>query len=221
MQETIGRMMTEAMAAPRADVQKGKRECAQDLDVGVTPAYADAVKRMKPRGRQAKAVFCLQKDLVSADYTILRGVTAGPIRPEDDPFIGHYPAPVDMEILYDVDRGFRKGVDLFIKGVPRSEALIGKESARRYDGFYGPRCAVDFAGIPQCSSNIVNPILRTIDIPLDHKQRILPSESWIMNTSYGGGGAFARAVEGGATPADAVKKEFRMLCPDCTLYGGE
>jgi len=220
MQETIGKKMTEAMAAPRADVQQGKRECAQDFDVGVTPAYADAVKGRKPRGRQSKAVFCLQKESVSAYYTILRGVR-GSIRPEDDPFVGHYHAPVVMEILYHEDPGFRKGVDLFIKGVAKSEALIGKESARRYAGFYGPRCAVDFAGIPQCGSNIVNPILKTIDIPLDHKQRILPAESWIMNTSYGEGGAFAHAAEGGATPADAVKKEIRMLCPDCTLYGGE
>lgn len=161
-------------------------------------------------GRQSKAVFRLHKDSVNAHYMILKSLTKT-IRPEDDPFVEHYQTPVVMEILYDEDPKFRKSVDVFIKGVAKSEALFGKKSAPRYAGFYGPTCVVDFALIPGSSSNIVNQILKTIDIPLDHKQTILAAKSWAMNTSYGIGDVFAHAVEGGATLADAVKKEIRMI----------
>ncbi len=116
-----------------------------------------------------------------------------------------------MEMLYDADPKFRKSVEVFIKAVGKAEALIGRESARRYAGFYGPTCVVDFALIPGSSSNIVNQILKTIDIPVAHKQTILAAKSWAMNTSYGIGDVFAHAVENGATLADAVKREVTMI----------
>jgi hypothetical protein len=168
------------------------------------------VKCMKPAGNQSKAVFALHKDSVDAHYTILKGLTTT-IRPEDDPFVEHYQTPVIMEILYDEDPAFKKSVDTFVAAVGKSEALIGKESARRYAGFYGPTCVVDFALIPGSSSNIVNQILKTTKIPVAHKQAILAAKSWGMNTSYGFGDVFAHAVEGGATLADAVKKEVAMI----------
>ena len=100
---------------------------------------------------------------------------------------------------------------MFVKAVGKAEALIGKESARRYAGFYGPTCVVDFALIPGSSSNIVNQILKNTKIPVAHKQAILAAKSWGMNTSYGIGDVFAHAVESGATLADAVKKEVAMV----------
>jgi len=210
MQEIIQKMITEAMAAQRADVNMVKKKRGQAFVVDDTKAYVDAVKEMKPVGKQSKAVFRLHKDSVNAHYTILKSLTKT-IRPEDDPFVEHYQTPVVLEILYDEDKKFRKSVDLFIKAVGKCEALIGKESARRYAGFYGPTCVVDFALIPGSSSNIVNQILKTVDIPLDHKQTILAAKSWAMNTSYGIGDVFAHAVEGGSTLADAVKKEIAMI----------
>ncbi|MFA7695153.1 MAG: DUF2193 domain-containing protein, partial [Methanoregula sp.] len=130
---------------------------------------------------------------------------------EDDPFVEHYQTPVIMEILYDEDPAFKKSADTFVAAVGKAEALIGKESARRYAGFYGPTCVVDFALIPGSSSNIVNQILKTTKIPVAHKQAILAAKSWGMNTSYGFGDVFAHAVENGATLADAVKKEIAMI----------
>jgi len=76
---------------------------------------------------------------------------------------------------------------------------------------YGPTCVVDFALIPGSTSNVVNRILKTVDIPLAHKQAILAAKSWGMNTSYRIGEVFAQQVENGATLADAVKKEISMF----------
>ena len=78
-------------------------------------------------------------------------------------------------------------------------------------GFYGPTCVVDFALIPGSTSNVVNQILQTVNIPVAHKQAILASKSWGMNTSYGIGEVFAHETEKGATLADAVKAEIAML----------
>ncbi len=210
MQEIIRKMIDEAMAAQHADVSTVKKKRGQPFVVDDARAYVDAVKGMKAIGGQSKAVFQLHTDSVNAHYTTLKNLTTT-IRPEDDPFVEHYQTPVIMEILYDEDPAFKKSVDAFIKGVGKAEALIGKESARRYSGFYGPTCVVDFALIPGSSSNIVNQILKTVNIPVAHKQAILASKSWGMNTSYGFGDVFAHAVEHGETLADAVKKEVAMI----------
>ena len=210
MQEIIRKMIAEAMAAQHADVTMIKKKRGQQFVIDDTKAYLDAVRQMKAVGEQSKAVFQLHTDSVNAHYTILKKLTTT-IRPEDDPFVEHYQTPVIMEMLYDHDPKFRKSVEVFIKSVGKSEALIGKESMRRYAGFYGPTCVVDFALIPGSSSNIVNQILRKTDIPAAHKQTILAAKSWAMNTSYGIGDVFAHAVEDGATLADAVKKEIAMI----------
>jgi hypothetical protein len=210
MQEIIKKMIAEAMTAQRADVNQIKKKRGQAFVIDDTRAYVDAVKSMKAIGNQSKAVFQLHTDSVNAHYAILKNLTTT-IRPEDDPYVEHYQTPVIMEMLYDHDPAFRKSVDEFIRAVGKAEALIGKESARRYAGFYGPTCVVDFALIPGSSSNIVNQILRPMEIPVAHKQTILAAKSWAMNTSYGIGDVFAHAVENGATLADAVQREIAMI----------
>ncbi|PKG32131.1 DUF2193 domain-containing protein [Methanoregula sp.] len=210
MQEVIKKMITEAMAAQHADVNQIEKKRGGKFVIDDTKVYVDAVKDMKPASGQSKAVFSLHKDSVNAHFEILKGLT-NTIRPEDDPFVEHYQTPVILEMLYDADPKFRKSVDAFIKAVGKAAALIGKESARRYAGFYGPTCVVDFALIPGSSSNIVNQILKTVNIPVAHKQTILAAKSWAMNTSYGIGDVFAHALEGGATLADAVDREVAMI----------
>ena len=210
MQEVITKMIREAMAAQHADVEQVKKKRGQAFVIDDTKAYVDAVKGMKPAGNQSRAVFALHTDSVNAHYDILKNL-ATTIRPEDDPFVEHYQTPVIMEMLYDHDPAFRKSIDVFITAVGKAGALIGRESARRYAGFYGPTCVVDFALIPGSSSNIVNRILQTTDIPAAHKQTILAAKSWAMNTSYGIGDIFAHAVENGATLADAVDQEVAMV----------
>jgi hypothetical protein len=204
------KMINEAMAAQRADVDMVKKKRGQAFRIDDAKAYLDAVKKMKVMGNQSKAVFRLHTDSVTAHFNVLEGLTKT-VRPEDDPFVEHYQTPVVMEILYDQDPAFRKSIDRFVRAIGKSEALIGRESARRYAGFYGPTCVVDFALIPGSTSNVVNQILKTVDIPIDHKQAILASKSWGMNTSYGIGEVFAHETEKGATLADAVKAEITML----------
>ena len=65
--------------------------------------------------------------------------------------------------------------------------------------------------MPGSTSNVVNQILQTIDIPVMHKQAILSAKSWGMNTSYGIGDAFANAIEAGDTAAQATEKEIAAL----------
>ena len=210
MAELYAKMIDEAMAAQRADVGMVKKKRGQAFVIDDAKVYLDAVKKMKPIGDQSKAVFQLHTESVKAHFESLEALTKT-VRPEDDPFVEHYQTPVVMEILYDQDPQFRKSIDAFVQAIGKSEALVGKEAARRYSGFYGPTCVVDFALIPGSTSNVVNQILKTVNIPVAHKQAILASKSWGMNTSYGIGEVFAHETEKGATLADAVKAEIRML----------
>lgn len=210
MSEIYEKMIKEAMQAQKADVETIKNKRGSDFKIKDTKAYFDVVQGMKAVGDQSQSVIDLHVDSVKAHYTILDGLT-DTIRPEDDPFVEHYQTPVILEILSDEDSAFEKSMEAFIEAIGKAEALIGKESVRRYGGFYGPTCVVDFALMPGSTSNTVNRILRETDIPEMHKQAILSAKSWGMNTSYGIGEVFANELEGGATAAEAVEKEVAMV----------
>jgi hypothetical protein len=62
--------------------------------------------------------------------------------------------------------------------------MVDLEVVRRYSGFYGPTCVVDFAMIPGSITNMVNRTLKTVDITRAHKETIRTDKSWAMNTSY-------------------------------------
>ena len=210
MKEVIEKMVEEAMSAQWADVNVIKEKRGKEFVIDDVKAYVDVVNKMKAIGEQSKAVIRLHVDSVNAHYEILRSLTKT-VRPEDDPFVEHYQTPAILEILYEEDESFRKSVEKFIDAIGKAEALIGKEVVRRYAGFYGPTCVVDFALIPGSTSNVVNRILKEVDIPRDHKQAILSAKSWGMNTSYGIGEVFANEIEKGTTLSDALKKEIEMI----------
>lgn len=172
--------------------------------------YVDAVNKMKPEGGQSKEVFDLHVQSVNAHYDILVGLT-DTIRPEDDPFIEHYQTPPILEILYEEDPAFKDSMWKFIDALAANKALIGLESVRRYGGMYGMTCVVDFAMSVGSVPNLVNRILRKMDIPKEHKQTILACKSWGMNTSYGLAGAFRAALESGKTAAEAEQAEVDQL----------
>jgi len=210
MSELYKKIIAEAMAAQRADVETIKKKRGTAFSLTDAEPYVAAVKKMKAATGQSAAVIDLHKTSVTAHFTALKDLTKT-IRPEDDPFVEHYQTPVVLEILSDEDPEFKKSLDAFVTQIGKSEALIGRESARRYAGFYGPTCVVDFAMIPGSTSNIVNQILKKTKIPKDHQQTILASKSWGMNTSYGVGEVFATRVEAGDSLADASKKEVRQV----------
>lgn len=204
------KMIDEAMAAQRADVETVKRKRGTQFVLKDAEAYLDAVKKMTAIEGQAQSVIDLHTGSVKAHFSTLDGLTKT-IRPEDDPFVEHYQTPVVLEILCDQDPAFKKSVDIFVAQIGKSEALLGLESTRRYGGFYGPTCVVDFALVPGSTSNVVNRILKTTDIPKAHKEAILAAKSWGMNTSYGVGDVFAHAIEAGATLSDAIQQEIAMF----------
>ena len=210
MKELYEKMIDESMAAQKADIGVISENRYNDFKVTDAKPYADAVANMKAIGDQAESVINLHKDSVKSHYEVLTSVTET-IRPEDDPFIEHYQTPPVLEILCEEDGAFADSLDVFIKAIADNEALIAKESIRRYGGFYGPTCVVDFALMPGSTSNVVNQILAPLDIPEMHKQAILSAKSWGMNTSYGIGDAFANAIEDGLTAAEATQKEIETL----------
>ncbi|MCK4928167.1 MAG: DUF2193 domain-containing protein [Methanosarcinales archaeon] len=204
------KMIAEALAAQKADVGVIKEKRGTKFKLSDAKPYVDAVNGMKPGDGQAKTVFDLHINSVNAHYDILSGLT-DTVREEDDPFVEHYQTPPILEILYDEDSAFRDSTDKFIQALADNEALIGKESIRRYGGFYGPVCVVDFAFSPGSTSNVVNRILKTMNIPAPHKEAILSAKSWGMDTSYGIGAAFQAAIEDGKTAKEAVEEEIDML----------
>lgn len=209
-QELYGKMADEAIGAQNADLEAINTGRGGKFEISHAQPYVDAVNRMKPAAGQSKEVFGLHVNSVNAHYDLLKSMTKT-VRPEDDPMVEHYQTPAILELLYEEDPKFRKSADKFIQATGKSEALIGREAVRRYGGFYGPTCVVDFAFVPGSTSNVVNSILQTIDIPVEHKRALLSAKSWGMNTSYGIGGKFQEGMVNGKTVADAVKDEIAML----------
>ena len=210
MTELYEKMIDEAIAAQRADVDVISEKRYDDFKISDAKPYADAVSKMKPLDNQAKSVFDLHMGSVKTHFDVLSSITET-IIPDDDPFIEHYQTPPVLEILCEEDGSFADSVDKFADTIADCEAFIAKESIRRYGGFYGPTCVVDFALMPGSTTNVVNQILKKTDIPLAHKQAILSAKSWGMNTSYGVGDAFANAIEDGLTASEATAKEIATL----------
>ncbi|MCC7552969.1 MAG: DUF2193 domain-containing protein [Methanobacteriaceae archaeon] len=210
MSELYEKMIEEAMAAQKADVETIKKNRGSEFKIKDSENYVKAAGNMKAIDNQCQSVFDLHVNSINTHYNTLSNLT-DTVRPEDDPFVEHYQTSPILEILCEEDESFEKSLKTFISTIDDCEALIGKEVIRRYGGFYGPTCVVDFALIPGSTSNIVNQILIETKIPEDHKQAILAAKSWGMNTSYGFGEVFANEIENGMTAADAVKKEIEMI----------
>ena len=204
------KMVNEAVGATRSVYNVIKEKRGGTFNFVHCKPYVDAVNLMKPAEGQSKEVFDLHVQSVNAHYEILLGLT-DTIRPEDDPFIEHYQTPPILEILYDADPAFKASMWKFIDALAANKALIGLESVRRYGGMYGLTCVVDFALSVGSVPNLVNRILRQMDIPKEHKQTILACKSWGMNTSYGLGGAFRAALEAGKTAGEAEQAEVDQL----------
>jgi hypothetical protein len=212
MADLYTKMIAESAAAADADLAViGKKRGGPFVFTDAQP-YVDAVNGMKPGEGQSKEVFDLHVQSVNAHYDILKSIAVnGTIRPEDDPFVEHYQTPPILEILYDADPAFKDSMWKFIDALAANKALLGREAARIYGGMYGLTCVVDFAFSVGSTFNVVNRILRGMDIPKDHKRTILSSKSWGMNTSYGLGSAFRGAVEEGKTLAEAEQAELDMM----------
>ena len=210
MSKLYEKMINEAIAAQKADVNTVKKYRGHEFKMEHTKAYVDVANKMEAIDGQSEAVINLHVDSINTHYNTLTSLT-DTVRPEDDPFVEHYQTPAILEILYGEDESFKKSVDKFIETIGKSEDIIGLDSVRRYAGFYGPTCVVDFALIPGSTSNIVNKILKRTEIPDDHKQAILAAKSWGMNTSYGIGEIFANEIEDGITVTEAIKNEIEMV----------
>jgi len=209
-QRVYENMVSQALAAVWADVRNLKAKRGTTFRIEDAKPYVDAVNGMTPTDEQSKEVFDLHVQSVNAHYEILKGLT-DTVRPEDDPFVEHYQTGPILEILREEDPEFDKSVRRFVDAIGQNEALIGREAVRIYGGFYGPIAVVDFAFSPGSTPNIVNRILKPLDIPKVHKETILASKSFGMNTSYALGATFQAALEAGKTVADAVREEVRMF----------
>jgi hypothetical protein len=204
------KMINEAVGATKAVFGVNKEKRGGTFKLTDAKPYVDAVNQMKPGDGQSPEVIDLHVQSVNAHYNILVGLT-DTIRPEDDPFVEHYQTTPLLEVLYEDVPQFTTSMWKFIDALAANKALIGREAVRRYGGMYGPTCVVDFAMSVGSVPNVVNRILREMDIPADHKKTILACKSWGMNTSYGLGGAFRGALEAGKTAAEAEQAEVDML----------
>jgi len=206
------KMIEEAAGAADADLEVIRAKRGGPFVFKDAKPYVDAVNKMKPADGQSKEVIDLHVQSVNAHYNILDKISVNnTIRPEDDPFVEHYQTGPILEILYDADPEFKKSMWKFVDAIADNRALIGREVVARYGGMYGLTCVVDFAFSVGSVPNVVNRILRTLDIPKEHKRTILAAKSWGMTTSYGLAGAFRAALQAGKTVSEAEKAEIDML----------
>lgn len=208
--EIFQKMIDEAMAAQRADIEVIKEKRGGEFVISDALPYVNAVKGMKAGPGQSPEVISLHVDSVVAHFEILRDLTKT-IRPEDDPYVEHYQTPPVYEILLEEDPNFKEAVDKFIDQLKKERALIQREAIRRYGGWYGPIASVSFATEPGGTASVVNKILLKTDIDPIYKQTILAAKSWGMLTSYGFGAAFIDAIKAGKTAEEATEEEIKTL----------
>jgi hypothetical protein len=208
------KMIEEAAGAADADLNVIQAKRGGPFVFTDAKPYVDAVNKMKPADGQCKEVIDLHVQSVNAHYDILNKISVNnTIRPEDDPFVEHYQTGPILETLYEELPDFKQSMWKFIDALstPENRALIGREVTARYGGMYGLTCVVDFAFSVGSVPNLVNRVLRPLDIPKDHKRAILAAKSWGMTTSYGLGAAFRGALQSGKTLSEAEKAEVDML----------
>jgi hypothetical protein len=204
------KMINEGMGGVRAVLGANRKGRGGEFKIKDCKPYVDAVNQMEAGEGQSQEVIDLHVQSVNVHYNTFDKLT-DTIRPEDDPFVEHYQTPPILEILYEEVPEFKGSMWKFIDAIAENRALIGREAVRRYGGFYGMTCVVDFAMSCGTVPNLVNRILKDLDIPKAHKQTILAAKSWGMNTSYGSGGAFRAALEAGKTAAEAEQAEVEMF----------
>jgi len=129
MSKLYEKMVNEALAAQRADVNTVSQNRGKEFKIEHTKAYVDVANQMNPEEGQSEAVFRLHIDSINTHYETLKGLT-DTVRPEDDPYVEHYQTPAILEILYDEDPEFKKSMEIFVNALGDSEALIGKEVVR-------------------------------------------------------------------------------------------
>ncbi|WP_324473694.1 DUF2193 family protein, partial [Methanospirillum sp.] len=66
MTKLYAKMIAEAMAAQRADVETVRKKRGQNFEVADAQPYLDAVQQMKPIEEQSAAVFALHTESVKA-----------------------------------------------------------------------------------------------------------------------------------------------------------
>ncbi len=212
--EVLKKMVNDLLAVQKADIAVIKEKRGGVFKVADAKPYVDAVKKMEALEGMKKEVIDLHVKSVELHFEILNDICVdNTIRPEDDPFVEHYQTPAILEILYDLDPALRESVEKFVNSfdVKDIKAIIGKEAIRRYTGFYGPTCVVDFAVSAGSTSGLFGFILDRLDIPKKYKETILAAKSWGMNTSYGFGTAFTEAMEAGKTVEEALATEIEWL----------
>ncbi|RLE56113.1 MAG: DUF2193 domain-containing protein [Thermoprotei archaeon] len=210
--EVIKKMVEDAIAVQRADIGVIKEKRGTKFTIPDALPYVEAVRKMAPVGPMKKEVIDLHVNSVVAHYEILNEIAKDKtIRPEDDPFVEHYQTPVVLKILYELDPKFREAVETFVKELEKRRDLIGREAMRKYCGFYGPTCVVDFAYSVGGMSGLFAYILEKVPIDKKYKEAILAAKSWGMNTSYGFGAKFISAIEAGKTLEEALSAEIEML----------
>ena len=92
MSEIYEKMVKEALAAQRADVDTVNKNRGGKFKITDTKSYLDVVNQMTVADGQSKSVIDLHVDSVNTHYNTLVNLT-DTIRPEDDPFVEHYQTP--------------------------------------------------------------------------------------------------------------------------------
>ena len=122
MSEIYKKMVKEALAAQRADVETVSKNRGGKFKIKDTKPYLDVVNEMTVAEGQSKSVIDLHVNSVKTHYNTLVSLT-DTIRPEDDPFVEHYQTPAVLEILYENDESFRSSVEKFIEGLGKLKHL--------------------------------------------------------------------------------------------------
>lgn len=212
--ELIEKIVEDLIAVQKADIDVIREKRGGKFKISDAAPYVEAVKKMEPVAGIKKEVIDLHVNSVVAHFEILKDIAKNEtILPKDDPFVEHYQTPPILEILYELDPKFRDSVEKFVESFDKPEirALIGREALRKYTGYYGPVCIVDFAVSAGSMPGLFAMILDKIEIEKKYRETILAAKSWGMNTSYGFGTKFIEAVEAGKTVKEAVDAEIERL----------
>jgi hypothetical protein len=160
-----------------------KRYRQISFDVSHWDDLREVKSRIRTHPRQSKEVLDLYRESAVSHCDIIKSLTST-IEPIDEPYMENLQTPTIIELLYELDPGFRRSSDLLVKAIENSQDIIAEEAMKRRAGAYGPTWIVDYVATPGSLLNLFAKILRGIKIDRLHKWTFYTCVSAARITSY-------------------------------------
>jgi hypothetical protein len=161
---------------------------------------------------QSEEVFELYRFSAKAGYDSIRELTDY-VRPEDEAWLERFQTSAVLEILYELDGGFREASVRVAEALRASRQLIAEEALSRIYGRYGSTWIVDYTPTPGSLLNLLSRVIEASGVGEPYRQMFMNLVSCTRATAYATmfGSRMLRALEEGLGVDKGARLEAEEL----------